>query len=324
MNVRSTASASSPLVSVVVPTYGRPEFLRDALESVDEQTYAPIELVVVDDHSPEALEPTVSSFADDADVSIQFVRHDENQGANAARNTGIRESTGELLAFLDDDDVWEPTKLATQIDALQQNPGVGFVYCGMKYVGPDERVNATRCPTTSGDVREALFRGAPLNPFSCVLVRRSVVEAAGFPDERLPSWQDREWYLRLAEHCKFAAIPRPLTIRRMEDHDQLGDNYEEKRDVSYPHILEKHRPSAAALGSSVERAFVGYLSRALAYAAMRNGYYTDAMKYSARALSRNPLDVRAAACLFVSAGGDTTFGLAQKGKRLVGRGVLSG
>ncbi len=88
----------------MIPTYGRPEFLEDAVRSVADQTYDPLELVVVDDCSPAPVE-TQFTEADLGELhNVRFLRHEENQGANAARNTGIRAGNGEFIAFLNDDD----------------------------------------------------------------------------------------------------------------------------------------------------------------------------------------------------------------------------
>ena len=89
------------LVSVVVPTYGRPDFLPDAVRSVVDQTYAPIELIVVDDCSPDPIEPVVDEIDTTGLRRTEVIRHRQNRGANAARNTGIEAATGDVIAFLD-------------------------------------------------------------------------------------------------------------------------------------------------------------------------------------------------------------------------------
>jgi glycosyltransferase involved in cell wall biosynthesis len=318
MSEPAASDGRRPTVSVALPTYGRPEFLQDAMESVDAQTYDSVELVVVDDHSPDPVEPHVREFAADASIDVQYVRHEENRGANAARNTAIREATGEYLAFLDDDDRWKPSKLARQMDVFRESDDdVGFVYTGMEYVDDEGRRTSVRLSTTRGDVTTDLFAGAPLNPFSCVVVRADVVEAAGLPDESMPSWQDREWYVRLSEHCRFESIPEPLVVRRVGDYEQIGDDFEAKRDVSYPRFLAKHRSTAAKYDDSYERKLVASLSRTLAKSAMENGHYRDAVTYSAKSIASHPFQSDAYLYLVASLGGDYTFESASTLKRTV-------
>jgi hypothetical protein len=107
----------TPLVSVVVPTYDWPEKLRAAVESVAAQTYPNIELVVVDDCSPTLARSVLASAAPES-LSYTCIRHDENRRANAARNTGIRATDGDIVSFLDDDDRWDPAKTTVEVEAF--------------------------------------------------------------------------------------------------------------------------------------------------------------------------------------------------------------
>ena len=230
-------SSDNPLVSVVIPSYDRPDRLLGAVESVLEQTYEPIEVVVVDDHSPtpvaEQLDGELSRTLDGG-KRLQVVRHEENRGANAARNTGIREATGSYVAFLDDDDRWCPEKIERQVQTFARSPdSVGVVYTGVWNVDGDGRKTKKIVPRVSGKVTEQLLTGAAVaGSFSRVMVRSSVIEEAGLPDERFPSWQDREWYIRLSLHCEFKYVAEPLTVRVLSEHDQISGDFEAKRDVT--------------------------------------------------------------------------------------------
>ncbi|OYR38137.1 hypothetical protein DJ82_12745 [Halorubrum sp. Ib24] len=299
-------------VSVVLPTYGRPEYFEEAVGSVASQTYPAVELIVVDDCSPEPVAPLLDEV-DTAGVDVTLVRHEENRGACAARNTGIDEAGGEYVGFIDDDDVWLETKLERQVEVMESSdPDVGAVYTGQRVVTGGETTNV-RAPTTSGDVTAAILRGASLNPFSCMLVDAAVVEAAGPLDVRFPSWQDREWYFRLSTRCEFAAIPEPLVVRRM-GHEQISGDYETKRDVSYPLLLEKHRGLARKYGCEDE--FLAYLSRSLAGSALQSGRYGAAMRHALVSLRYRPTYGLAWATMAAAAGGPVTHELAQRVKRL--------
>ncbi|RLM34463.1 MULTISPECIES: glycosyltransferase family A protein [unclassified Haloarcula] len=297
---------NDPLVSVVLPTYDRPENLRNAVQSVQEQTYSHIELVVVDDHSPTPAADTLSPLSFD-ELTVEIIRHEENRGANEARNTGIRESTGEYIAFLDDDDDWAPSKIEKQVAAFREaGPEVGVVYTGSEYVYDDYVRTVTF--SLEGDVTEEMLRGRSLGEFTTLMVRRDVVRAAGLPDTDFPSWQDRDWLLRLSRHCEFKTVPEALTTRRRKTgEDSISDNFEEKRDISYPLFIEKHRDLAAEYGWRCERAFMAATTESLGQEALKNGYYADAKKYLLKALRYHPLDRSRLVYALVAYGGKYTY-----------------
>jgi len=278
---------SSPLVSVVLPTYERPDKLRRAVRSVADQMYEPLELVVVDDASPTPATESLSGMDLDG-LETEYIRHEHNRGANEARNTGIGASEGEYVAFLDDDDEWLPTKLEQQVEAFERaGPDVGVVYTGIEY----EHGGYTRTEINEhrGDVTTDILDGQSFGTFSTLMVRRQTVDEAGLPDTAFPSWQDREWLLRLSTYCKFEPVTEPLTIRWVDDSgDRITDNFEEKRDVSYPRFLGKHRGLAASYGEVYERKLIASLSKILGKRALNCGYYADARKFLLRSLYYYP------------------------------------
>jgi glycosyltransferase involved in cell wall biosynthesis len=280
-----------PLVSVVLPTYDRPAELVRAVASVAAQTYPAVELVVVDDCSPTPAEAVVGDAVAAGDLAlgdlrVTHVRHGTNRGANAARNAGVRAAAGSIVAFLDDDDEWHPEKLARQVAAFAAaGPDVGVVYTGMRFVRPDGTTDV--CPTVRGDVTRDLLVGRSLSQFSAVAVRRSAIDAAGLPDERFPSWQDREWYLRLSTTCAFEAIPEPLCVRRLDADDRISDDYPRKRDASYPLLVETHRSLAREYG--LEGAFLAATAESLGKSALQRGYYADARRHLLRAFRHDPV-----------------------------------
>lgn len=299
---------SGPLVSVVITTYNRPGLLPDAVESARKQTYDPVEIVVVDDGSET---PASEVLGDATDVTV--VRHEENQGANAARNTGIRESTGEYVAFLDDDDSWAPEKLERQVDAFSDDDVV-VVYTGSKSVAESGDIVSTFTPRMRGEVTTSLFKGAQIGGFSLVMVRRSAIEEAGNLDERFPSWQDREWYVRLSMVGTFEYVKEPLVTHRSPE-EQISKDFERKRDVSYPLFLEKHRPTARKFGPKYEKRLVASLSRTLGASALYCGHHRDAVHYLTKSLKMYPYSPTAAAYLVLALGGNRTYNGVQRLKQ---------
>lgn len=302
-----------PLVSIILPTYDRPRLLLDAVESVAEQTYEDIELIVVDDHSPEPAEEILDESAPDG-LRWRCLRHESNEGANVARNTGIRASNGSYIAFLDDDDRWDPKKIERQIAAIEDSHSdVGVVIVGQKYVDDDGNQTATRRPSLTGDVTEEILRGRPAGSFSTVLVRASVIPEAGVPDERFPTWQDREWLLRLSKHCDFRSISEPLVIRTIGSHGQISDNFEGKSQISYPLFLEKHRSLAAEYGC--EGTLKATLAASVSRTGLSTGHYREAAKFALVAIRADPTLRSGYVFLLLSLGGRFTYRPAVRIKR---------
>jgi glycosyltransferase involved in cell wall biosynthesis len=176
-----------PTFSVIIPTYGRAKFLSEAVASVLAQTEADFECIVVDDASPEPA--TVPN-----DARIRLIRRDENGGPPAARNTGIEAASGTYVAFLDDDDVWVPTRLG---DALEAHARAPVAVCWQSTLGstapPSGRV-------LEGDVADVVL-DAIIPHLGATSVERARVPRF---DERYEASDDVEWWLRLTQDCRVA------------------------------------------------------------------------------------------------------------------------
>jgi len=318
-----TDEATTPLVSAIIPTYGRNERLSSAIQSVLEQTYDDIELFVVDDASPTPVRETLDSFDPTVENSFRILRHDENQGANAARNTGIRASDGRYVAFLDDDDQWDETKITKQVQAFQESDSeTGVVYTGVRKDGPEGTTVST--PIASGDVMKDLLTGTNFGQFSSVMVDTTVIETAGLPDERLPAWQDREWFFRLAQHTHFRPVRETLTYRQTGLPDSITKKYEQKRDVAYPMLISKHDWVAAEYGIYYERMFKATMRRSLARSAVRADRYKEARKYFLLSALANPLYWPVYPHLFASLGGKWSYESIASLRQQVTNGPASG
>jgi glycosyltransferase involved in cell wall biosynthesis len=308
---------AKPLVSVVVPTYDRPDRLRRAIESVAAQTYSRVELVVVDDCSPTPLESVVDSVDLAHLQQVTYLRNEENRGGSATRNRGIRASTGEYVAFLDDDDEWKPTKLARQVETFAASTDdVGLVYVGTELRRGNRPVN-TVVRSLRGWVTDALLRGESISEYSGVMVRAVVFETVGYPDERFPSWQDREWFVRLSTEYAFEACEEPLVVRHLEGDDRITKNYAVKRDVTYPLFVETFRPLAAERG--LERAFEAAMAGKMGRTAVQHGHYADARRFLCRSLRLDPTDTEGYLFLVTALGGRYTYEPARRGRQVLHR-----
>lgn len=304
---QAMTATDSPLVSVVISTYNRHSYLETAIESVEKQTYERIELVVVDDHS----QPPARDVVDAADTSVfeqvTYVRHDENRGANAARNTGIDAASGEYLAFLDDDDRWMPEKIRRQLDTFEE--GVGVVYTGMEMIF-DERTESDIPPQITGDMTKALLCRNVVGTLSAVMVRADVADSVRF-DERFPSWADLEWYIHLSTQTEFRRVPEPLVRYDFGAQNRLSDDFEKKR-VSYDLFLDEFGELAAGYGRLFRRKVVGWAAFRVGTSALYNNRYSEARQLLAAALLAYPLEPRFLAYFLASAGGRVTHSLSRK------------
>lgn len=225
-----------PKVSVIIPTYNRPRRLSRALGSVIGQSYEDIEIIVVDDHSETDTIGVIEEFHDDR---VRYEVHDSNKGSQQARNTGITISQGDLIALLDDDDAWFPEKLELQVELMERDENVGLVYCGCHDVlESDDHVIQTRIPEFRGDVHgQILKRNILASPTP--LIRREVFQVAGLFDTTLPSCQDWDMWIRIAQHYRFDYVERPLA--RFYFHgNQISANVE-KRIEGRKRLVEKHK-----------------------------------------------------------------------------------
>lgn len=199
---------SIPLISVVIPSKNRADFLLKAIESVLTQTFKNIEIIIVDDGSDEP----VSSLIDQKFGSkVTCLRHEESKGAPAARNTGIKYAHGDYVAFLDDDDVWLPEKLERQLNVFAKNPTAGLVFCGEKIVC-GKHIVKTRMGNWDADGPQKILLSNVVGGTSTVLIRSEFLDSHLF-DEDLPSCQDWDLFVRLSQQHQFAVVADPLVIR---------------------------------------------------------------------------------------------------------------
>ena len=238
------------LISIIIPTYKRyPDMVNRAIQSALNQSYKPIELIVVDD-SPDdfdgrlSIKQMILSLKDDR---IKYIQHPKNMGACAARNTGIKESKGEYLAFLDDDDEWLPLKLEKQI-ALMSGSDVGIVYCGHKIVNEEtetKNISARKC--YSGKVFDRLILVNFIGSTSFVLIRRECFNECGLFDTKIKASQDLELYLRIVQKYEVAYVDEPLVVYHIHSAERITTNpYYTIQGIEfintlYSEYLDKHK-----------------------------------------------------------------------------------
>lgn len=198
---------SDPRFSVIMPLYNRAGTVGRAVQSVLDQTVQDFELIVVDDGSTDDGAEKVAAFVD---RRVRLIRLGENRGGNVARNAGIREARGEILCFLDSDDLYLPTKLETVARIFDERPDIDAVLDSFRSIERrDGGEKDCRNPAVddSGELSKLLFTRRLWKATPSISVRREAAVRAGLFDEGLRRRQDFDFLARLAEKAKVASVP---------------------------------------------------------------------------------------------------------------------
>jgi glycosyltransferase involved in cell wall biosynthesis len=201
-------------ISVIIPTYNYGRFIAEAILSALSQTLPVSEIVVVDDGSTDDTRAIVERVG----ANVKYV-HQPNRGVCAARNLGVRESTGEIIAFLDADDVWGPTKLEKQVSRLNADTEIGLVHCGIREF--EDETNRTLRLFVEGIEEGAaesllLFERPLVNVSGSVIITtRKAFETVGGFDTRMKVSEDWDFCYRVARRFKVAFVAEPLVNYRV-------------------------------------------------------------------------------------------------------------
>ncbi|AFZ22780.1 glycosyl transferase [Cylindrospermum stagnale PCC 7417] len=201
-----------PKVSVIIPAYNAMTYLPETLESVLRQTFTNFEVLIIDDGSSDNIVEWASQLTDSR---VKFISQN-NQGSSAARNAGIINSSGDYIAFLDADDLWQPTKLEKQVHILEENPEAGLVYTWTALINhqgiPTGRIFANDAESY---VWENLIKHNIVECGSVAMVRCCCFENVGVFDQNLHSYvEDWDMWLRIAARYPFKVIREPLVYYR--------------------------------------------------------------------------------------------------------------
>lgn len=194
--------------------------LTEAVESVLTQVYNPLELLIVDDGSTEDLR--LDMFIKDERVKAL---QGPPRGAAAARNLGIQAATGTYVAFLDSDDLWKPGKLALQIQALEEEPEAGLCYTDEVWLKDGKWLNQKKRHRKWGGWIFPFCLPLCIVSFSSAVIRRSVLDAVGPLNERLPVCEDYEYWIRLTLQFPVIYLPKKLVVKHGGHPDQLSTRY---------------------------------------------------------------------------------------------------
>jgi len=213
-------SPCKPSVSVIIPTHDRMATLPNAIASVLEQRYAPLELWVIDDGSTDG----TSNWVRHHHPQIKLISQD-NHGVSHARNRGIEQANGDWIALLDSDDRWYPDKLQVQIDAIVANPDYRLCHCDEDWIRCGKRVNQKhKHQKYGGDVFPHCLPLCAISP-SAVLLRKDLLADVGLFDESLPACEDYDLWLRICARESVLYIDEALLEKSGGHQDQLSQRY---------------------------------------------------------------------------------------------------
>lgn len=250
----SPVNMDKPNVSVIIPTYKRPDTLDRAINSVLNQTYPNVEVIVVDDNNPDTegrrlTELKMSSFSEEP--RVKYIKHERNKNGSAARNTGARAAKGEYLAFLDDDDEYTSTRIESMLKRFSEaSSDYGACYSRYIFRMPDGKEIQSQEKREGSLFKEALMKDLVIGFGSNNLVKRSVFNAIGGFDETFKRNQDHEFLIRLLQKYKIAYC------------DELGlvinvhvERREESIEETLSHYVETFKPIVDTLPGEVQNEF---------------------------------------------------------------------
>ena len=278
-------------VSVILPVYNGASTIARALGSVFAQTFTDYELVVVNDGSTDDTASALAAYGDRIHVVSQ-----PNRGLSAARNAGVGASSGELIAFIDDDDLWMPEKLARCVAILDQDPNCALAYTGAVRVDlsgtPTPNQNAQNDGVDSPTMAQMLAR--PWNVVPCqFVVRRTVFERCGGFDERFVSTCEDLYFLLMArEHGHFRGVPDALIRKTIRPLYPKALNREPQCDLFSRLVRERYGASAAGLIREFRRMRMKVMKHT-ARILMEEGRPKDARRCLARVIHYQPTSPKA-------------------------------
>jgi len=287
---------NKPTVSIIIPTYNRRQSIGRSIESVLNQTYRDFELIIVDDGSTDNTKELVADFNDER---IRYVRHEENKGEAAARNTGIKAARCDYIAYQDSDDEWLPEKLARQIELLENaSPEVGVIYTGFWKAENHKRtyVPFSWVSQKNGDIHKELLKGNFIGS-PVVLIKKECFNKVGLFDEKLRNLVDWEMWLRVSKYYHFKCIDEPLVIAHYHS-DNVSSNHHAFIET-LESVLEKYSDEFTSDKKLMAKCYIDIGNLLVVHKETQNG-----RNYLIKAIKLYPFNVKLLLVIFF-----TFFGL---------------
>ncbi len=275
------------LVSVVIPNYNYARFLREAIDSVLAQTYAEIEIIVVDDGSTDDSKDILKSYGQQIKAVFQ-----QNQGVSAARNNGVNESRGEFISFLDADDLWLPAKIEKQVVRFQEDEKLGLVHVGVVEVDANGDFLLERLEGLEGDVSGELLliKQTILGGGSGLMVRRDVFDEVGGFDNRLSTSADWDLFYQISSRYPIGFVPEILLKYRVHNSNMHSNVSAMEHDMMI--AFEKAFIEMTPELKKIRRRAYGSLHQNLAGSYFAAGNYTAFVSHSFKSLTLDPGNIK--------------------------------
>lgn len=226
-----------PLVSVIITTYKRADYLNRAIQSVLAQTYENLEILVVDDNDPnseyrQATENLMEKYSNDS--KVRYIKHSENRNGAAARNTGLNHSKGKFITYLDDDDTYRRTKVDEQVQYLLQHQKFDAVYCGWMKDGKEES------PSLEGDISFEILSGELIIRTNTIMMNRLISLSIGGWNEDYRRNQEAVYLLRyLKAGYKIGSVSKVLVDYDSSDRSNESNPGQYEEDFDF--FLSDHK-----------------------------------------------------------------------------------
>lgn len=212
-------------VSVIITTYKRPlKILKRAIDSVANQIYEDIEIIVVNDNPSDIVMSNKIKELLSKYNNTYYLSYETNHGANYARNYGIKYSTGEYIAFLDDDDEWLPDKLKIQVKSINENKQIGLVYGTFYYFINNKKTIKKLIKVDNKNKLSKIAESNFIGSTSFPLFRKEVFTTVGMFDDLMPSCQEYELYIRILQKFDLSYVEEPLGIYYINENSTFRGN----------------------------------------------------------------------------------------------------
>lgn len=264
---------------MVIPTYKRPEFICEAIESVLDQSINGVEIIVVDDNG----QGDANQVENQRNLScyiesglIDYIPHEINRNGSAARNTGIRSSQSKYIAFLDDDDCFEPQKLEKQI-ALMEHEGTKACLCG--FTRQYEEKNITSIPEEIHlTIIDVLLHRIDTCAGSCLIVEKELIDEINGFDESFERQQDLEFLIRILQKAKVSIVDESLVRIRMHTNNLKTPNLK-KTERQRIHYLDAFHTVIESFPNKIKKEIYNTQYIEIAKVAIKNHNYIRAIKW---------------------------------------------
>lgn len=227
----------SPLVSVIITTFKRAEFLEKAIESVLSQTYQNIEIIVVDDNDSNSCfrkETEAKMLKYESNDNVKYIKHLNNKNGAAARNTGLQAAKGKYVTYLDDDDIYLEEKVALQVKHLERNSDFKAIYCGW------DRSGFIETPELNGDLTYEILSGELVIRTNVIMMDREVSISIGGWNEEFKRNQEAVYLLRYFQAgFKIASLPTCLVV--YDSTDRSNESNPKRNEEDFVQFLSEHK-----------------------------------------------------------------------------------